>query len=86
MVPGSDFLKTLDRPLQDTPHYLLFGFKGTGKVAGENSDGVVSIASQLKPVVQQEARLVRSFNEDHVSILQNGEVAALINKILAENL
>lgn len=87
MVPGSDFLEQLlVPPLNTTPHYLLFGFKGASRVAGENSDGVVSIASQLRPISQEQAQLVRGFNEDHVSILRNAEVSKLVNQILEQNL
>jgi len=86
MVPGSDFLKTLEAPLKDTPHYLLFGFRGSSRVAGKNSDGVVSIASQLKPTTQSKASLVRGFDEDHVSILTNEEVIGLVQTLLKENL
>jgi pimeloyl-ACP methyl ester carboxylesterase len=87
MVPGSPFLKKLVAdPLQNIPHYLLFGFKGSSKVAGQTSDGVVTIRSQLRPVTQEQAQLVRGFDEDHVSILENTDVSALINRILKENL
>lgn len=88
VAPGSDFLKNLfTTPLsEDIPHYLLFGFKGTSKTAGGNSDGVVSIASQLKPIIQKRASLVRGFDEDHVSILSNKEVSTLVNELLEKHL
>jgi hypothetical protein len=66
--------------------YLLFGFKGASRTAGGNSDGVVSIASQLRHIAQERAHLVRGYNEDHVSILQNEEVLALVNQLLAKHL
>jgi uncharacterized alpha/beta hydrolase family protein len=88
IAPTSDFLKNLfTTPLPKTiPHYLLFSFKGTRQMAEGNNDGAVSIASQLRPVAQEGAYLIRGFNEGHVSILENQDVAHLVNRILTNNL
>ena len=84
VVPGSEFLKnlfSLELP-SNTPFYLLFSFKGKSRFAGGNSDGVVTIASQLHPEAQKSAVFVRGFNEDHNSILTNNDVSNLLNQIL----
>ena len=47
------------------------------------SDGVVTIASELRPEAQEEAVLVRGFAENHTSILENQSVITLINQILS---
>jgi hypothetical protein len=67
------------RRLPDTVAYhLLFGFKGGA------TDGVVAVASELRPEAQEEARSVRGYDEDHVGILASPAVAARVNEILAE--
>lgn len=84
VVPESKFLKKLfSRSLPATsPHYLLFSYKGKSRFAGGNSDGVVTIASQLRPEAQNNAALVRGFDEDHTTILKNDAVSNLLNRIL----
>ena len=84
VVPESEFLKQLFlQPFPATiPHYLLFSFKGNSRFAGGNSDGVVSIASQLRPEAQNNAVLVRGFDENHTSILKNREVSLLLSRII----
>ncbi len=85
VVPGSEFLEKLfSQPLPATcPHYLLFSFKGKNRFAGGNSDGVVTIASQLRPEAQNSAALVRGFDEDHTTILKNDAVSELLNQVLS---
>jgi pimeloyl-ACP methyl ester carboxylesterase len=85
MAPGSPFLRTLlDPALPPTlGHDLLFSFAGGSRRIREANDGTVTVASQLEPRVQSHARTVRGFNETHTSILENVEVAALLNLELA---
>lgn len=85
VVPGSQFLEKLfSQPLPTTcPHYLLFSFKGNSRFAGGNNDGVVTIASQLRPEAQSNAALIRGFDEGHTSILKNDAVSNLLNQILS---
>ncbi len=84
MEPKSQFLNDLYLTglSDETKHYLLFSFKGRSQVAGENSDSVVSIASQLRSSAQKDASLIRGFNEDHLTILESSEVSMLINQLL----
>ena len=88
MATSSDFIANLFKtPLpSSTKHYLLFSYKGSSMTTDGNSDGVVSIKSQLKLDAQEGASLVRGFNEDHNSILQSKEVIKLVNKILKQQL
>ena len=84
MAPKSQFLEKLfdveyKKPLK---HALLFGYKGSNLLVNENSDGVVTIDSQLRLEVQKRASTVRGFNEDHMSILKNRELVELINDLL----
>ena len=87
MATSSDFINVLFKtPLaKSTKHYLLFGYKGSSSTTDGNSDGVVSIKSQLRLDAQRGATLVRGFNENHNSILQSKDVSNLINKILKNN-
>jgi pimeloyl-ACP methyl ester carboxylesterase len=81
IASNSEFLKDLYRtPIKDKlDYYLLFGFK-----SDSNDDGVVSIASQLRMEAQKEAKMVRGFHEDHMSILSSKEVSKLINNLLVQ--
>jgi hypothetical protein len=89
MAPSSDFLKNLfwreDDP--DTPRtlpnqtafHMLWGHGGPDN----NTDGVVSIASQQRAEAQVQASSNRSYAEDHTSILRSEEVKARVNAMLA---
>jgi len=82
MQPNSVFLKEIYyRKLPESlKHYLFFGFKGEITLTkGISNDGVVTINSQLHPVMQNNASKVLGFNETHTSILKSQEV---ISKIL----
>lgn len=84
IAPGSRFLTGLfERPLPEhIGFYLLFGFKNKGRFHGENNDGAVTIASQLRQEAQDEAVILRGFDETHMGILEAEEVIRLINGIL----
>ena len=84
MVPESLFLQNLFKIELDKElnHYLLFGFKGKNLMINENSDGVVTIHSQLRTEAQDGAYLTKGFNEEHMSILSNKELIRSINNIL----
>jgi len=88
MATNSDFISTLfETPLPSfTKYYLLFGYKGSSRTVDGNSDGVVSIKSQLRLDAQKEATLIRGFNENHNSILKNKELIILVNKLLEKEL
>lgn len=85
IVPGSIFLNSiLKTPLPEhTNHYLLFGYKGESNFIDGNSDGVVSIAAQLKIQVQDEAVQVKGFDDNHNSILLSKQVVTTVNEILS---
>ena len=87
MAQGSDFIKDIYKTTlpRDFEHYLLFGFKGKSLTAGGNSDGVISLKSQLRLIVQDNASIVKGYNENHTSILKNQDVSGFINKILDKN-
>jgi pimeloyl-ACP methyl ester carboxylesterase len=89
MAPSSDFLANLfwhegdpntPRTLPDpTAFHMLWGYGGPDN----NTDGVVSIASQQHAEAQAQASSNQSFAEDHTSILKSDDVKARINAILA---
>lgn len=82
LAPSSDFVAKLfsSSELHSTtpPHLLIFGYKMSGFLNQESSDGVISLASQLNDKAQQRAVKVYGLNEDHVSILSNDQ---LIRKV-----
>jgi len=85
--PGSNFVTTLfDKPLPEgVPHYLIFGYRQDSIFGSESSDGVIKLSSQLRIVAQEQAKQVRGYDEEHVSILSNEAVIAKVNEILDSN-
>ena len=89
MAPSSDFLENLfwregdpDTPRtlpNQTAFHMLWGYGGPD----DNTDGVVSIASQQRAEAQAQARSNRGYAEDHTSILRSEEVKARVNAMLA---
>ena len=84
MSPKSNFIQSLFDPKLQKPlkHSLLFGYKGSSLLVNENSDGVVTIDSQLRAVTQEKAEVVKGFNENHMSILENKKLVEFINNTL----
>jgi pimeloyl-ACP methyl ester carboxylesterase len=81
--PESPFLARLHRqPLPpDLEFHLLFTYENTRRVKlGENSDGVIPLASQLEPAAQAEATVEYGLNETHTSVLQD---EGAVRRILA---
>ena len=93
MRPSSEFLRRLFH--EDGSHqaprvlpnevefHLLFGFRMArrGRLA---DDGTVSVASQLRPEVQEEARTMRALDRGHVEILDSPEARERLNTLLAQ--
>lgn len=50
-----------------------------------SSDGVIKLNSQLRHAAQEQARLVRGYDEDHVSILSSDIVIGKVSDILFES-
>ena len=82
MAPNSAYLKSLYGRDPGVPHYLIFSYRHSG--IGEASDGVVSVASQLRPAAQQGAVRVEGFNETHMGVLEAKEVSARLNELLGQ--
>ncbi len=84
MQPDGAFLNALfERPLPaPSSHTLLFSHRGGYNLMRPNTDGVVTLASQLRPDAQAQARLVMGFDEDHVSILSAREVIDQVQQVL----
>jgi pimeloyl-ACP methyl ester carboxylesterase len=80
MAPGSEYLKSMYGRDPGVPHHLLFSYRHSGM--GEASDGVVTVASQLRPAAQQGAVRVEGFNETHMGVLEAKEVSARVNELL----
>lgn len=77
MVPGSPFQKRVfERRLRGkVDHLLLYGHHAKRSMTlPKENDGTVSVASQTDEHATDDAVEVVGFDEDHVSILSNGEV------------
>lgn len=89
LAPSSDFIGKLfsSSELHSTtpPHLLIFGYKMSGILNQESSDGVISLESQLSDKAQQRAVKVYGLNEDHVSILSNDQLLQTLNSFWQES-
>jgi pimeloyl-ACP methyl ester carboxylesterase len=93
MNPGSDYQwwifyedegKETAKPLPPRTEFdLLFGFRKRGS-SDVSDDGIVSVNSALRIEAQKQARSIRGYDEGHVAILRNPDVAERVNQILAE--
>lgn len=86
LAPQSAFLRNLAAaPLPaDLPFFLLFGYRNPGRVhVGPNSDGVVSLRSELAPAVQLQATRTYGFDATHAGILKDAAVRDLFNELIA---
>lgn len=89
MKPGSAFLQTLlVTPLPEWMEFqLFFGFEGSRSFRSRSgaNDGVVTLASQLAPEAQQQARRLHGFPANHTEILRRDEVAEALNALLVQS-
>lgn len=87
MGPQSEFAQSIYRKKLPVgiEYFLFFGHSGNRNPLRPNNDGVVTLASQLDPRVQAEAKMVCGFDEDHSSILTSNQVATLFANILQPN-
>jgi len=82
LAPGSPFLSQLfDTNFPDSVTFnLLFAFQRGRLVAVENSDGVITLSSQLRKQAQQQADFVYGFNQSHTSVLADPEFFEVLNR------
>ena len=77
LSPGSEFLASLRRPLghggRRIPHYVFFAFRrDISLLMPQSSDGVIPVASQLPPWLQEQAERCWGYDATHVGILSDG--------------
>ena len=85
MAPGSGYLNSLyENALPDfIPHYVLFSHGGGYSLLSDgNTDGVVSLRSQLPVHIQEKAEMVMGYDEGHVSILNSDAVVRKLDEIM----
>ena len=82
IADDGSFIKNLYRnKLSDEETFeLIFAYNNSDD--GESGDGRVPLKKQLRPEAQKEARSIRGFNEDHISILKSKETVDYINTLL----
>jgi pimeloyl-ACP methyl ester carboxylesterase len=86
MNPGSAYLQQiLAQPLPlGTQHDLIFGFKSAGGFGlPDDNDGVVGVASELVPEVEDHALRVYGLHLDHNEILRSPLVLQKVEQALA---
>ena len=87
MVPNSDYLASIhSKPLPAGTRYdLIFSYKSSGGMGlPDDNDGVVGVASELLPSVQESAASVLGLNEDHMGILNTPAALQRVEKSLAQ--
>lgn len=84
LCPHGRFLKSLFmKPLPPgIDYYLLFSHRGGHGIVRPNNDGTVTLASQLRPEAQAEAKRIIGFDESHTGILSSQEVLARYDALL----
>ncbi|MBU1053207.1 MAG: alpha/beta hydrolase [Proteobacteria bacterium] len=85
MQLNSQFINELmEQKIEDKlDYYLLFTFKGAKSAfLPASNDGTVSLASQLTPKAQQEAKRLFGFNCNHTSVLHNDDVITTLKSIM----
>ncbi|MCF7848176.1 MAG: alpha/beta hydrolase [Kiritimatiellales bacterium] len=89
IVPGSPFIKEMfSKPLPaETFYYLFFAHQGNPwrQLTPDNTDGAVSLKSQLSMQAQDEASRVIGIDATHVSILSNTNVITQLNQLLEQH-
>ncbi|QQX79697.1 alpha/beta fold hydrolase [Shewanella sp. KX20019] len=81
LAPSSHFIGKLfsNTEVNPPPHLLIFGYKMSGLINQESSDGVISLASQLTEKAQKRAIQIYGLHEDHLSILSNDKLASSLH-------
>lgn len=84
MGPQSEFAQSIYRKTLPAgiDYYLFFGHRGNRNPLRDNNDGVVTLATQLDPRAQAEAKMVCGFDEDHTSILASKQLATLFSTVI----
>lgn len=84
VTPGSPFLSSLlHKPLPARVSFdLFFSYGGGSRLQGEANDGVVTLASQLDPRAQDQARRVLGFDASHRGVLDSPLAALQLARAL----
>ena len=94
MAPDSPYLRDLFYQDPDTrkvrrtfpralAHHMLIAYHRNSASFGASDDHVVTVASQLRSEAQRDAHRLYGFDLTHTGILEDPEVATLLNEILA---
>ncbi|AYC34745.1 alpha/beta hydrolase [Pseudomonas cavernae] len=84
LAPGSRYLQDLfATPLPaHIRQWLLVSYGGNRRLLAQPNDGVVPLASELRPAAQDEAEHLYLLHESHTSILRSARSRALIERAL----
>jgi len=86
MVPGSDYLQTIDAlDLSQGPiHHLIFAFSRTADGKSVGDDGVATVKSQLAGSAQLNAAAIYGIADNHKGVTENACTTALVTAILQD--
>ena len=82
IADDGEFIKNLYRTTfaEEETFELIFSFNNSE--SGPSGDGRVPLEKQLRAETQKEAKSMRGFNEDHMSILNSKETTDYVNTLL----
>ena len=84
LSPSSAYQRNLfiEKPYPDLRVNLFFAFRRNNIIGSENTDGAVSLSSQLRHEAQIQAGKIMGFNKSHVGVLSDPLLLEAISKIL----
>lgn len=95
MAPDSEFLTQLFHPAPgvgqtaglpaETEMHLLFSYRGGDRLTWGTSDGVITLASLLRPEAQDQAASIYGYDTTHIGILDDPAAIDRVNRILADD-
>ncbi len=98
MSPGSTYLQSLFPDAAKTllaaqantdtvtAYHLFFSFRRQGSAGSETNDGVVTVASQLRPEAQANATRLYGIDDTHTGILTNPLAIDTVTTLLENSL
>ena len=86
LTPESQFLTTIfkEKLTANIQHIVLVSYAGDALMVSEKNDGSVTLKSELKYQVQDEAEKVYLINADHVGIYSDRKTHQLVKKYLSK--
>lgn len=87
IAAGSEFMQGLHARLlpPEVDFRLCFAYRNSGVRVGENSDGTITLKSQLRAEAQAEATAMFGVDETHTGVLTSAIVSSWLNALLEKH-